>query len=575
MEIHKFISDILEGKARVISFDNVAFGPDKDTTAAVLSALNFARLAFAAEGSTPVLSKILALLCTGDMVDDAIAVCSEWPGGVTHLEVEEVYHIPLFEASLKLVSTDYDSPSPEHIARLLENLRSSGSSAAVLLTRDPDVVTCLRLRAPTQDVFVLFNPRVTSERAQVASLTFSTSIPHITQRLCDVFPLDKAHPTQGNLDWQAELLEKCTGHVFLPRDTSYDAGAGEESLIVSSLTLLALRAELEELTQDNGSLRRENKGLEKSIVDLEAQLEEEKTKSKRTQATKPSVVNTTHGSSAGLGFSPRLTHYSGGKGRFDIEDEMDPSTKLALQLQATFDSENDFLLNQKRELTRTAQRQYHCGVCLDDVPEDDVVRIDACRHELCRDCARGHVCTKIEEHRFPVLCPVCMADHKNQNPGTIPGTLVQLLGVSEEQWAIWAEMEIAQFSIPINCRKCHHSGFIDRLDLEAISEIHCPFPACDHVWCKTCQQTIESGGPKHSCDGTAELDHLVKQQGWRYCPSCKTPIQKLQGCNHLSCIAPGCNTHFCYGCGETINRTAIPGEISQGKTAHFRSCSLF
>lgn len=46
-------------------------------------------------------------------------ICREWPSGV-HLEVEDVYHIPLFEVSLKLVSTDYDLPSPDHIARLLE-----------------------------------------------------------------------------------------------------------------------------------------------------------------------------------------------------------------------------------------------------------------------------------------------------------------------------------------------------------------------------------------------------------------------------------------------------------------------
>ena len=69
MEIHKLISDILQGKDRVLSFDDVAFGPDKDITAAVLSALNFARLAFAAEGSTPVLSKILGLLCSRNTVD--------------------------------------------------------------------------------------------------------------------------------------------------------------------------------------------------------------------------------------------------------------------------------------------------------------------------------------------------------------------------------------------------------------------------------------------------------------------------------------------------------------------------
>lgn len=119
----------------------------------------------------------------------------------------------------------------------------------------------------------------------------------------------------------------------------------------------------------------------------------------------------------------------------------------------------------------------------------------------------------------------------------IPGALVQLLGVSEKQWEIWVEMELAQFSIPFTCRKCvlhtffrcvlvltlyfrcQHSAFVDKQDLEANPEIHCPFPACDHVWCKRCQQTIDPSGPKHSCDGTSELDHLMKQQGWRYCPS--------------------------------------------------------
>ena len=278
----------------------------------------------------------------------------------------------------------------------------------------------MRLRAPSQDVFVLFNPRVTSENEPVASLTFSTSLPQIAQRLCAVFPLDKIHLAQGNLDWQAKLLEKCTGHVFVPRATSYDAHVGEESLIVSSLELLTLRAELEELTRNNGDLKREKQRLEKGVVDLEARLEEGKAKTKRLRASKPPGVKPTDASVV-LSRGPHFTQPSRSTGKrrdFDSEDEMDPNMILALQLQATFDSENDFLLQQKLNLMQTAQRQYHCGVCLDDFPEDDVVRIDVCGHEICRDCARGHVSAKIEEHRFPVLCPVCMADHKNQNPAS-------------------------------------------------------------------------------------------------------------------------------------------------------------
>jgi hypothetical protein len=46
-----------------------------------------------------------------------------------------------------------------------------------------------------------------------------------------------------------------------------------------------------------------------------------------------------------------------------------------------------------------------------------------------------------------------------------------------------------------------------------------------------------------------ELDHLMKEKGWKYCPGCKTPYQKAEGCNHMTCTSPGCNTQFCYACG--------------------------
>ncbi|KAJ7739825.1 hypothetical protein B0H16DRAFT_60005 [Mycena metata] len=82
-------------------------------------------------------------------------------------------------------------------------------------------------------------------------------------------------------------------------------------------------------------------------------------------------------------------------------------------------------------------------------------------------------------------------------------------------------------------------------------------------------------GPKHSCDGSSELEHLMKSRGWKHCPGCKTPFQKSSGCNHMTCMSPGCNTHFCYVCGKSIVRSAHRREIQTAVSAHYRRCNLF
>jgi hypothetical protein len=61
--------------------------------------------------------------------------------------------------------------------------------------------------------------------------------------------------------------------------------------------------------------------------------------------------------------------------------------------------------------------------------------------------------------------------------------------------------------------------FVARDDHEEVKIIVCPLPDCRYTWCKACQQPIDCSGPKHSCDGTAELDSLMKRNGWKYCPS--------------------------------------------------------
>ena len=71
--------------------------------------------------------------------------------------------------------------------------------------------------------------------------------------------------------------------------------------------------------------------------------------------------------------------------------------------------------------------------------------------------------------------------------------------------------------------RCQRSMFVAKDEHEEVDIVTCPLPDCNHTWCKQCQQPIDFGGPKHSCDGSSELDHLMKQNGWKYCPSEPVP----------------------------------------------------
>ncbi|KAH7883133.1 hypothetical protein F5I97DRAFT_182403 [Phlebopus sp. FC_14] len=551
--------DVLLGRERTVSFPNVGQDREMGITASALSAMNFARIAFEIELNTKeLIADTITKLATKDTIENSINVSRQLPDSPA-IEIDEICRVPVFEKSLKLVSVKYGRPTSSHFQAVLQDMQNIPSSVATIITRPPEVIVCLKLRNPVKDIFLLFNPHFGADHRRGVALTFSSSLETASMRLLKAF---SAETHQGDRLRQARALVDCSSHVFMHRGTHFNTRDIEESLIVSSLTVLKLRSELSELRHQTRSLAARNKELERALTEhAQSPLEEEdRTRNAHAQ--------------------DKLRRPSPEPHRLFAQDrekvlESDASFEFALHLQAMFDSEDAALVVQRDELLQNAQRRCHCGICLEDFPEDDAVRIEHCGHELCMDCARGHVFSKIEEHRFPVLCPLCTVDHAKRDPSTISRSVVQLLGVSEKQYETWIEMEMAQFSTLIHCPKCKQSAFVDKEDLEEVDSLRCPVLGCDHMWCRKCQQTITVNGAKHSCDGSAELDHLMHQQGWKYCPNCKTPIQKQDGCNHMSCVAAGCNTHFCYRCGATINRTAVPREIAEGKTQHFRNCQLF
>lgn len=74
-------------------------------------------------------------------------------------------------------------------------------------------------------------------------------------------------------------------------------------------------------------------------------------------------------------------------------------------------------MRKEREmLVKSAPVLFTCAVCLEEMPEDFVTRID-CGHRFCRECVRGYIVTKLKEHRYPILCPCCVAEKSAHDPG--------------------------------------------------------------------------------------------------------------------------------------------------------------
>ena len=150
---------------------------------------------------------------------------------------------------------------------------------------------------------------------------------------------------------------------------------------------------------------------------------------------------------------------------FDKEDPVLTDRDEAMRLQNEFDKEEHSA--QRTELTRSVQRLFKCGICMEEMPDDSVARPDPCGHTFCRKCLRGHVSARLSERIFPILCPTCTAGKgkgKEAAGGTccewavnlaiisryppleISQSLALDLGLTKGQYSIWTEMEMVSLS---------------------------------------------------------------------------------------------------------------------------------
>lgn len=449
--------------------------------------------------------------------------------------------------------------------------------AALVITRPPEILVCLKLPSSQGNVFAVFDSHPRPAYPSGAAFLISTSLEKIAFELAALLAVESQMIADPTLQWEVQLLSNCSGHIFLPRESDRHPAALQDAFLTASLQILTLRtrvtnleSERTELQSEVGTLQTEVERLHTTVIRQQRVLDDQlcgrcqdviRSKPRKTdsggdakkhtwkdtlnnfisppseipwklseaggvpiaeldlssQSLRPSerprdpkaapknfashrtvpqdkgkgraveanpsnvhrstyepqpseipgfstddierarrlqrdydLQQTTLGDSSrhrrtwgsksthtGLPKSSHRTNASVSRrqiehGKPEKDAQMD-DTDYVILLQHQFDAENAALEQERRALESATVSTFKCDVCLEELPEDDLAKIEPCNHPFCRACLRAYVQVQLKDQRFPVFCPSCTADSEGGQSGKdyLTGPISLLMSLSQ------------------------------------------------------------------------------------------------------------------------------------------------
>ena len=382
--------------------------------------------------------------------------------------MDDIFKAPVFQRSLQLIQSDYGQAGLPFFNKLLAYVvhvvslnmcsrrrldtsqvsgltKRQSRSSCVIITRPPEIIACFCIANVPCDLFVIFDSHPRPDKhPHGAAFIFKNSAQLAAEYLSELLRYDERLLTDSAIQWQAQLLAHCSGDIFVARDGVTTSQQWADLALDASLQVLSLQARVRELESTNENLEADNKRLGEEVSDLgdkmlelDDEFERLKVENRRlrkgsaarpptngaSSGIKPSTIAAKDASQSPVGTvlpkSPSSTPSSGRSESTNGRQRMDPTTSfdpVALQLQHDYDTENRQLRHQMHALQSIQPKLFECGICFDSLAEDFVARVMPCGHTFCRNCMKKHVVSKIDTHRYPILCPTCTANQGATDP---------------------------------------------------------------------------------------------------------------------------------------------------------------
>ncbi|KAJ4318652.1 hypothetical protein N0V84_006740 [Fusarium piperis] len=189
-----------------------------------------------------------------------------------------------------------------------------------------------------------------------------------------------------------------------------------------------------------------------------------------------------------------------------------------------------------------------CSVCWTEA--DSPVRVK-CGHVYCQDCFENSCAALSTPGTDPVL--LCHGDQGKCNKAiSLDDLHAHLSSIAFEDLLERSFMSAVQ-SAPNKLRFCPtpDCGYIYRATKSAGTH------TCSNCLQRTCSSCHEPHVEMTCAEykdiksgGYAAFEKLKKEVGIKDCPKCETPLEKISGCNHVTCA--GCKAHMCWVCMMTF-----------------------
>ncbi|EXJ89989.1 hypothetical protein A1O3_03056 [Capronia epimyces CBS 606.96] len=180
-----------------------------------------------------------------------------------------------------------------------------------------------------------------------------------------------------------------------------------------------------------------------------------------------------------------------------------------------------------------------CISCFDEFPKTQTAQL-ICTHSYCKTCLTTLVTIALQnEASYPPKC--CL---------TVIPLQTALLLLSSKQREVYRE-KAAEYAVPPQDRwycpnqKC--LKWIHPSKIQGKRNLHQKCPHCATKICGLCRGSAHErfGDCPQDFDLEATIT-LAELEGWHRCFKCRTMVERITGCRHMTCK---CGAQFCYVCG--------------------------